>query len=137
MTRWVEIITKKKFTIAALDADSKTFMMHIAAPTKSTIMSIYLSRKALVALLANMEIPAKYSNFLDIFSLDSMVDCPKYIEMNNHFINLLKNKQLPHSLIYSMESVELKILKTYIKANLASNFIWSSKYPANTPILFV
>lgn len=39
--------------------------------------------------------------------------------------------------MYSLQPVELKILKTYIKANLANDFIILSKSPTNTPIIFI
>ena len=42
-----------------------------------------------------------------------------------------------YSLIYSLEPVELKTLKTYIKVNLVSSFIRPSKFSAGAPILFV
>ena len=42
-----------------------------------------------------------------------------------------------YRLIYSLRLVEFKILKTYIKTNLANGFIKASKLPADTPILFV
>ena len=38
-------------------------------------------------------------------------------------MDLLDNKQSLQSLIYSLELIKLEILKTYIKANLATNFI--------------
>ena len=56
--------------------------------------------------------------------------------MNNHAIKLKKDKQQPFKPIYSIDPVELGILKTYIEANLANSFIWSSKSPVGIPILF-
>ena len=46
-------------------------------------------------------------------------------------------KQPPYGPIYSLGSVELETLKTYIETNLANGFIRLSKSPADTPILFV
>ena len=43
-TRRVEIINKKEFAAAALNAYDETFVVHIVALTKPTIMPIYLSR---------------------------------------------------------------------------------------------
>ena len=39
-------------------------------------------------------------------------------------------------MIYSLRPVELEILKTYIKTNLANNFIRPSKSPTGAPIFF-
>ena len=65
------------------------------------------------------------------------MELPEHTKINDHRINLLNNKQPPYSLIYSLGPVKQKTLKTYIKANLASGFIKSSKSPADAPILFV
>ena len=46
-------------------------------------------------------------------------------------------KQPPYEPIYSLETVEFKIFKTYIKTNLANSFIWALKFPAGASILFI
>ena len=79
----------------------------------------------------------EYFDFSNIFFLDSAVELPEHNGINNHPIDLLDDKQLLYSPIYSLGPVELKMLKTYIKANLASGFIRPSKSPANISILFV
>lgn len=66
-----------------------------------------------------------------------MIELLEYTKIKNHLINLLEGKQSPYSLIYSLRLVELETLKKYIKANLASSFIRSSKFSATTLILFV
>ena len=48
---------------------------------------------------------------------------PENTGINKHAIELKEDKQLPFDLIYSLESVELETLKTYIKLNLANGFI--------------
>lgn len=50
--------------------------------------------------------------------------------------NLEKSKQPSYEPIYSLGLIKLKILKIYIEANLANNFIHLFKSPASTPILF-
>ena len=139
MTRKIEIINKKEFAVAVLNADNKTFVMYIAAPAEPTTMLIHFSYHAQVVMLTSEEtgIPVEYSDFFDVFSSDSAVELSKHTGINNHPINLLDNKQLPYSLIYSLGPVELETLKTYIKANLASGFIRSSISPASALILFV
>ena len=126
-TRQVEIIRKKEFATTALDADNKTFVLYLKILAKPTIMPIYSLLETPVTLLINIEIFAKYFDFLDIFSSNSAVELLEYTRINNYPINLLKDKQLLYSLIYNLELVELEILKTYIKANLASSFIRSLK----------
>ena len=56
--------------------------------------------------------------------------------MNEHAIKLEKGKQPLFGPIYSLGPVELEMLKTYIKTNLANGFIRPSKFPAGAPILF-
>ena len=43
MTRRIEIIDKKEFAAAALNADDKTFVVHIAALAEPTTIPIYPS----------------------------------------------------------------------------------------------
>ena len=52
-------------------------------------------------------------------------------------MELQKSEQPLYELIYSLNLVELKTLKTYIKTNLANNFIWLLKSPSGVFILFI
>ena len=65
------------------------------------------------------------------------MELPEHIGINDHSIDLLDDKQLSYSSIYSLRPVELEKLKTYIKAKLASGFIRLSKSSAGALILFV
>ena len=56
--------------------------------------------------------------------------------MNKHVIKVKEGKQPSFRHIYNLDLEELETLKTYIKTNLASNFIRLSKFSANAPILF-
>ena len=56
--------------------------------------------------------------------------------MNEHAIKLEEGKQPPFGPIYSLGTVELETLKTYIETNLANDFIRPSKSPTGAPILF-
>ena len=58
------------------------------------------------------------------------------MEINTNAIDLEKGKQSPYGPIYSLRPVELEIFKTYIKTNLANDFICPSKSSAGAPILF-
>ena len=57
-------------------------------------------------------------------------------EINGHAIELKEGKQPLFGTIYSPGPLELETLKTYIKTNLANDFIHPSKFPAGAPILF-
>ena len=57
--------------------------------------------------------------------------------MNKHAIELEKDKQSSFGPIYSLVLVELETLKTYIKTNLANNFIRLFKSPARAFIFLI
>ena len=79
----------------------------------------------------------KYSNFSNVFFSDFVAKLLEHTRINNHLINLLDNKQPLYITIYSLGLVELELLKTYIKTNLASGFIKLFKCRAGVLILFV
>ena len=64
------------------------------------------------------------------------MELPENTRINKHAIELKKAKQPPFGPIYSLNPVKLEILKTYIKINLANNFIYFSISPAKAFILF-
>ena len=133
----VELIDQKEFAKITLDENIKAFMVHVSS--LGSKITIHLARKAQMALLLVKEviIPAEYLDFADIFSEELANVLLEQTKVNKHVIRLEKGKQPPYRLIYSLRPVELKTFKTYIKTNLANNFIRASKSPANTLILFV
>ena len=64
------------------------------------------------------------------------MELPENISINKHTIKLQEGKQLPYRPIYSLKQMKLETLKTYIKINLKTGFIWPSKSPAGAFILF-
>ena len=138
-TRRMEIIDKKKFVVVVPNVDKEIFVVHIAVLVESTIMPIYLFRQVEVAALTSeeTEIHNEYFDFSNVFSSDSVAELPEHTRINDHLINLLDNKQPPYGPIYSLGPVELKMLKTYIEANLASGFIRPSKSSTGTLIPFI
>ena len=78
---------------------------------------------------------AKYSNYNNVLLVQNAVKLLKNTKINEYIIKL-KDKQPTFGLIYSLEPVELETLKTYIKINLANNFICLSKSPTEVFILF-
>ena len=110
----MEIIDKRKFAAVALNADNEIFVMHLAALVEPTTMPIHPFYQAQVIVLMSKEngIPTEYFDFSNVFSSDSTAELPEHTGINDHPINLLHNKQLPYNSIYSLEPVELKMLKT-------------------------
>ena len=98
------------------------------------------SKKAQVANLkvdkALTKVLSKYADFADIFSPKLAADIPEYMEINDHAIELVDDQQHSYGPIYSLDSIELERLKTYIENNLASGFIKPFKSPARALILF-
>ena len=91
---------------------------------------------ALIFDKAPTEIPAEYSDYNNVFIAENAVELLENIGINEHAIKLGEGKQPLFRLIYSLGLMEIEILKTYIKTNMANGFIRSFKYPAGTPILF-
>ena len=122
-----------------MDADSKTFVVHVAIQEWKEI-PVYSKKQAQVGALlfdkAPTEVPAEYSNYSNIFSAKNAVELQENTGMNEHAIKLKEGKQPSFEPIYSLGPVELETLKTYIKTNLANGFIRSFKSPAGIFILF-
>ena len=102
-------------------------------------MTIHPAWKAQIAspVAEKVTVPAKYSDFADVFSKKSEEVLPEQIGINKHAIKLEDDKEPPYGPIYSLGPVELETLKTYIKTNLANGFIRSLKSPVDALILFV
>ncbi len=79
---------------------------------------------------------SKYADFTDVLSPKLVTELLEHTEINNHAIELRDDWQPPYSSIYNLGPVELKILKVYIKNNLANGFIRPSKSPVIVLILF-
>lgn len=95
--RKIKLIEKKKFIIAILYSDYKTFVVYIAIRNISLhiIDKIHSSSKAQIVYLKadeiSIEIPSKYANFIDIFSPNLTTEFLKFIDINNHAIKLADN----------------------------------------------
>ena len=114
-------------------------MVHVAIWEQEEIL-VHSKRQAQVGALlfdkASTKVPAKYSDYSNVFSTENVAELPENTRMNEHAIELEEGKQPLFGPIYSLGSVELETLKTYIKTNLANGFIRPSKSPAGAPILF-
>ena len=114
-------------------------MVHVSSLSLGSKMTIHPAREAQIASLVAKEviIPAKYLDFAHVFSKESAKVSLKCTRINEHAIELENGKQSPYGTIYSLDPVELEILKIYIKTNLANVFIRPLKSPADASIVFV
>ena len=103
-------------------------------------MLVHSEKQAQVGALrfdnAFTEVLAEYSDYSNIFSAENAAELPENTGIYKHAIRLKRGKQLSFSPIYSLGSVELETLKTYIKTNLVNGFIRPFKSPAGASILF-
>ena len=83
-----------------------------------------------------MTILIEYSDYSNIFLAKNVTEFIEYIEINNYAIKLEKSKQRLFRPIYSLGTIELEILKIYIKIKQANSFIYSFKSLASIFILF-
>ena len=83
-----------------------------------------------------MNLPSEYIKYFDIFSDSDTIELPSY-EPANYVIDLIDEKQSSYDSIYSLNEVELNILRNYIEINLANDFIRSSTFSTKSFILFV
>ena len=122
-TKRIEFINKKEFAKAALDEKSETFVVHITS--LNLIPGIHLDKATQIAFLLTKEvqIPDKYSDFINVSSEEKALVLPEHTELNEHAIDLEDGKQPSYKPIYSLGQVELETLKTYIKIHLKTIFI--------------
>ena len=142
-TRRVELVKKKKFVAATLNAEYEIYIVYVAsfnsisliASLGSTPLDVHSSQKpqisSLIAEEALTKVPIKYSDFADVFSLDLASKLPEYTGINDQAIELVNGQQPPYRPIYSLKPIELETLKAYIKTNLANGFI---NHPSHPPM---
>ncbi len=139
-TKQVELIAKKEFAATALDQEHEAFVIHVTGLSVDSGDEVHPLRRAQIAHLKVDEtptkVPSEYADFADIFSPKLVAELSEHTEINDHAIGLVDDWQPPYGPIYSLGPVELETLKTYIKNNLASGFIRSSKSLAGASILF-
>ena len=138
-TKQVQIVDPKEFVIVALNADSKTFVVHVAIQKREK-MPVHSKKQAEIGAQlfdkALTAVPTKYFNYSNVFLVENAVKFPENIVMNEYIIKLEEDKPPPFGAIYSLGPVELEMLKTYIKTNLANSFIRLFKSPAGALIFF-
>ena len=96
-TSWVKLINKMKFVKAALNENSKIFVVYAAALKAEA--SIHLPQIAQIAALqwnkAPTKILVKYYDYIDVFSSDLDMMLCENIEMNEYAIELIDRKKPP------------------------------------------
>lgn len=87
-----QIIDCKKFAIAVLALNKKAFVIYIAY--LGSKMSIYVACKSQMALLQSKKISflKKYTEFLDVFSKQTMKVLPNFFDIKKKTINLEQDK---------------------------------------------
>ena len=144
-TKRVELVGKKEFAAAAVNLDHETYIVYVGSVSSdespsSSPLDVHPFRRpqisGLIAEEALTKVPAKYSDFADVFSADLVSKLPEHTGINNHAIELVEGQQPLYGSIYSLGPVELETLKAYIETNLAHGFIRPLKSPAGAPILF-
>lgn len=94
-TQKVELINKKEFAVAALDKNTKTFMVYIA--TLSALKwKIHSSCKIQLGLLLAdkylIKILPEYLDYTNTFLFDLLMELLKNTNINEHIIKLVKGK---------------------------------------------
>lgn len=137
ITKQIQIINQKKFVVIALDLGKKVFIKYVVY--LSSIIMIFLAQDSQIALLITKKVVifAKYLDYINVFLKKSAIELFKHFNINKYTINLELSKQLLYGLIYSLRSIELEILKTYIEINLVNSFICLSKFFVKDFIFFV
>lgn len=106
--------------------DNETFIIYVTI-LNTKIPNISLFWAAQIGLFKANKMStinfAKYFGYTNVFLSELTIKLLEYININNHAIKLEKDKQLFYSSINSLGPVKLKILKIYIKTNLANGFI--------------
>ena len=124
-TKRVELVGKKEFAAATLDPEYETYVVHIRLASSDMLPNFFTSQLeldihpfwrpqifGLIAEEAPTKIPAKYSDFADVFFPDLTSEFFKHTGINNYAIELIECQQPPNRLIYSLGPVELDTLKT-------------------------
>ena len=99
-TRRVELVDQKEFAAVALDPESEIFIVHVVSlssnvlPNSSTLdLDVHPSCRpwvsGLIAEEAPTKVPAEYSDFADVFSLDLASKLPEHTGIIDHAINMV------------------------------------------------
>lgn len=126
------------FKVSSLDPEDKPFMVYVMFIAFSNTNKVYPCRKAQVTLLKIDEVFTifflEYFDIADIFFPKLVTVLPTYTRINNQAINFVDSKQSSYKSINSLEWVDFKTFKTYIKIKPVNNFIRFCKLFVSTSI---
>lgn len=80
-----------------------------------------------------VKVPLKYSDYVDVLLLNLTMELPENTDINKYTIKLVEVNQLFYELIYTLDSVELEILKAYIEIHIKTKFIQLFKSLVGAP----
>ncbi len=139
-TRLIELIEKKKFVITALNPKHEAFVIYITAFKVDLDDKMHPLKRAQIAYLkankAFIEIPSKYTDFVDIFLSKLATKLPKYMEINDHFIKFVKGLATSIWSYLQLGVSRIRNIKGLYQKHLDNGFIWPSKSVARVPISF-
>ena len=98
---------KKEFAAAALDPKSEIFIVYITSLSSDVLpnisplgLDVHPSQRpqisGVIVKKATTKISAKYSDFVDKFSLDLASKLSKYTKINDYAIELVDGQQSPY-----------------------------------------
>lgn len=116
---------------------NKIFVLYITVFSIGSNIHLFWKNQIILLDVEKVTIFFKYANYTNIFLLVLVAELNKHTSIKTHFFDLINNKQLLYSLIYSVGLIKLKTLKIYIKTNLTNAFIRFSKSPASALVLFI
>ena len=98
-TRRVKLVGKKEFAAAALDLKHETYVVHVASLSSTPLiasLNVHPFQRpqisGLIAKEAPIKVPAKYSDFVDVFSPDLVFKLPEHTGINDHAIKLVDSQ---------------------------------------------
>ena len=94
-TKQVQLVNPKNIVIAALDVDSKTFIVHVAIREQKE-MPVHSKKQAQVGTLlfdkVSTAVLAEYSDYSNVFSAKNAAELLKNTGMNEHTIEPTEGK---------------------------------------------
>ena len=93
--RRIELVGKKEFVAAILNPEHETFVVYVASLSFTPLVAfnVYPSWRpqisGLIAKKISTKIPAKYSDFANVFSLDLVFKLSKHTKINDYTIKLV------------------------------------------------
>lgn len=108
----MQLVEKKEFRVAVPDPEDEIFIVHVVSLTIFDTNKMHPFCRVQIALLeidyAFTTISLEYSDFVEVFSPELIVEFPKYMEISNHAIDLIDVKQPLYGFMYSSELMKLE-----------------------------